>query len=63
MIFAEYKKELLVAVIMIGSFIYFYLSRYKDSLKEVFDVSYLKRLSLLSREAVSLSSQYPPFLK
>jgi phosphoglycerol transferase MdoB-like AlkP superfamily enzyme len=47
MIFAEYKLELLFALITIGSFIYLYLKNYKTTLDAVFEIHYLKRLLLL----------------
>ena len=46
MIFAEYKVELLVAFLMIGGFIYFYLKHIKDSFITIFQSSYTKRVAL-----------------
>ncbi len=46
MIFAEYKLELFIAFIMIGSFIYCYLKYIKDNFIDIFNISYLKRVAL-----------------
>ncbi|MDD5372154.1 MAG: sulfatase-like hydrolase/transferase [Sulfurimonas sp.] len=46
MIFADYKLELFVAFSMIGAFIYLYLKYVKDSVIEIFETSYKKRLLL-----------------
>ncbi len=46
MIFADYKLELTVALVMIGGFIYLYLKNVKDSVGEIFEMSYLKRVAL-----------------
>jgi len=46
MIFAEYKPELFTALILIGSFIYLYLRYYHDSVKTIFQGTYLRRLTL-----------------
>ena len=46
MIFADYKLELSIALVMIGGFIYLYLKNVKDSVGEIFEISYLKRVAL-----------------
>ncbi|EQB39258.1 hypothetical protein M947_07255 [Sulfurimonas hongkongensis] len=46
MIFADYKAELSIALIMIGAFIYFYLKFAKDDFLKVFDTHYIKRVAL-----------------
>lgn len=47
MIFADYKLELLGALITIVSFIYFFNTSIQESTKKVFESSYLKRVLLL----------------
>jgi len=46
MIFKEYKLELFVAFIVISSFIFWYLKKYRDSFSDIFELSYIKRLLL-----------------
>ena len=46
MIFAEYKLELSIAFLMIGSFIYYYMKYLNDSFLELFEISYIKRIAL-----------------
>jgi phosphoglycerol transferase MdoB-like AlkP superfamily enzyme len=46
MIFADYKLELFVALVMISIFIYLYLKHYKNSFARVFETSYIKRIAL-----------------
>jgi phosphoglycerol transferase MdoB-like AlkP superfamily enzyme len=46
MIFADYKKELLFAFVVISSFVVWYLKTYKDDFLEAFDMPYFKRLLL-----------------
>ncbi len=46
MIFAEYKRELFIALVLITSFIFFYLKRYHDRTKPIFNTPYLKRIAL-----------------
>ena len=46
MIFAEYKLELFIAFLMIGSFIYYYMKYLNDSFLELFEISYIKRVAL-----------------
>ncbi|NPA60189.1 MAG: LTA synthase family protein [Epsilonproteobacteria bacterium] len=46
MIFAEYKLELIFAFIVISSFIYIYLKKYKDRLDAVLQIDYFKRILL-----------------
>ncbi len=46
MIFAEYKRELLIALLLIGSFMYLYLKYYKESLEKIFSLTYLTRIAL-----------------
>ncbi len=46
MIFAEYKLELIFAFIVISSFIYIYLKRYKNRLDAVLQIHYVKRILL-----------------
>ena len=46
MIFAEYKPQLLTALVLIVSFIILYLRFYQDSVKAIFQTSMLKRMLL-----------------
>ncbi|MDQ7061166.1 MAG: LTA synthase family protein [Sulfurimonas sp.] len=46
MIFAEYKLELLIAIIMIISFIYLYMKYLKNDFLAAFETSYVKRIAL-----------------
>jgi len=46
MILADYKLALLVAFVIIGSFIYLYLKNFKEDLNAIFKISYLKRVLL-----------------
>ena len=46
MIFADYKKELLFAFVVISSFVVWYLKTYKDDFLEAFNIPYFKRLLL-----------------
>ena len=46
MIFAEYKLELSIALLMIGSFIYTYLKLSKNIFEDAFKTSYFKRILL-----------------
>ena len=46
MIFADYKLELSIALILIVSFIYFYLKNFKETLNSIFEMSYIKRALL-----------------
>ena len=43
MIFAEYKLELFIALVMIVSFIYLYIKKVNFKLDSIFEVNYLKR--------------------
>jgi len=46
MIFEEYKIELSIAIVSISLFIYLYLQYYKNSFLELFNLSYIKRITL-----------------
>ena len=46
MIIADYKLALFISFSMIGIFIYLYLKNFKDSILEVFEISYIKRILL-----------------
>ena len=46
MIFSEYKVELSIALVMIGTFIYTYLKLSKNVFEDAFKTSYLKRVLL-----------------
>ena len=46
MILAEYKLALSIAFIIIGSFIYLYLKNFQESLDDVFQIKYSKRVLL-----------------
>ena len=46
MILADYKLALSIAFIIIGSFIYFYLKSFKESLDDIFEINYGKRVLL-----------------
>jgi len=46
MIFAEYKKELVFAFIILATFIYKYLKSYKNDFEKVFEIHYFKRILL-----------------
>ncbi len=46
MIFAEYKLELFIALLMISSFIYIYLKKTKDNFIEIYEINYFKRVLL-----------------
>ena len=46
MIFADYKLELSIALILIVSFIYFYLKNFKETLNSIFEIPYIKRALL-----------------
>ncbi len=46
MIIADYKLELFISAFLIGLFIYVYLKYAKDSIDEIFEMSYLKRVLL-----------------
>lgn len=46
MIFADYKAELLIAFMMIGMFIYFYLKHVKDDFFKLFETPYIKRAAI-----------------
>ena len=46
MILADYKLPLLIAFILIGGFIYLYLKRFRDTLDDIFQISYIKRVIL-----------------
>ena len=44
MIFEAYKLELSIAFILISSFIYLYIKNYRDTLEDIFQISYFKRV-------------------
>lgn len=46
MIFADYKLEILVAFIMIATFIYLYMKHAKNNTVKIFETSYIKRFAL-----------------
>jgi len=46
MIFSEYKLELFIAFVMIGTFMLLYVKRVKASFEDVYKLAYLKRVAL-----------------